>query len=171
MEEVVILKSKKKIYLAILVSIFLIVAGVTLFCVADSSKIPIILSLLALIIIFIGGSGIFFFIKNLRGSQVGLVINEIGINDTSKATSLGLIKWEEITDIESINIEGTLFILIHVKEPERFLERTKYLSRRPLKLGIKMYGTPIIISAHSIQYKFDKLEELLQSSFIKYKRN
>lgn len=112
----------------------------------------------------------FFLTKSIRGPQVGLVVDEVGINDTSTPTALGLIKWEEITKIESLDIEGTLFLLIHVVNPEQYLERTKYFSRRPLKVGIKMYGTPVIISTHSLKCNFDELEDLLYTSLEKYKK-
>ena len=112
----------------------------------------------------------FFLTKSIRGPQVGLVVDEVGINDTSTPTALGLIKWEEITKIESLDIEGTLFLLIHVVNPEQYLERTKYFSRRPLKVGIKMYGTPVIISAHSLKCNSDELEDLLYTSLEKYKK-
>ena len=97
-------------------------------------------------------------------------MDEVGINDTSTHTALGLIKWEEITKIESLDIEGTLFLLIQVVNPEQYLERTKYFSRRSLKVGIKMYGTPVIISAHSLKCNFDELEDLLHTSLEKYKK-
>lgn len=114
--------------------------------------------------------GLFFLTKSIKGPQVELIVDEVGINDTSTPTAIGLDKMGGNNQNRVIRHRGHFVLLIQVVNPEQYLERTKYFSRRSLKVGIKMYGTPVIISAHSLKYNFDELEDLLYISLEKYKK-
>ena len=155
----------RKIYLAIGLSILAVIIGLLLY----NSDLSIVFKIIGIGIVLFGLSGLFFSIKSVIGPQIGLVMDEIGIHDTSTPTALGLIKWEEIAHIDSIDIKGTIFLLIQVVNPEQYLTRAKYFSKKSLKLGIKKHGTPVIISAHSLKCNLDELEDILYANLMKYR--
>jgi len=38
-----------------------------------------------------------------------------------------------------------------------------------LRLNMKMYGTPLSITATTLKYEFEKIEEIIRTEFKKYK--
>ncbi|RKD94571.1 STM3941 family protein [Marinifilum flexuosum] len=102
----------------------------------------------------------------LFDSKVGLRIYENGIIDNSNATSVGLIDWEDITDIKTIQIASNKILLVETSKPEKYIERAKNgLISRAMKANYKMYGTPILITSNSLKIKYDDLEKLLMEEF------
>jgi len=96
--------------------------------------------------------------------KVGLIIDENGITDNSSATSIGLIEWNDITEIRIANTPK--FILINVKNPEKYINKTKNKMKAMLmKMNMKMYGTPLIITLNSLKYDFNELLKIIQIKF------
>lgn len=117
-------------------------------------------------------SGIFFglclvFItRKLFDIKSGLIIGQKGIVDNSNA--IGLIEWHDITAIKTTKVVSTQILIVHLKNPEKYIERTKSLFLKKIMLANqKMYGSPISITANSLKIKFEDLETLIQNQFIK----
>ncbi|MCG9792662.1 STM3941 family protein [Flavobacterium algicola] len=104
--------------------------------------------------------GIYGIIK-LFDKTVGLTVDENGITDNTNASSVGLIKWSEITEIKAEKVMSTKFLLIFTKNPNKFLEKKSGIKRKILQGNMKMYGTPISITSTTLKYKFDDLNNLL----------
>lgn len=124
------------------------------------------------LILIIGIASILFFgiclifmIRKLFDNSIGLTINEMGITDNSSGTSVGLIEWNDISDIRTTQIASTKFILIETTNPEEYINRAKTsISRRAMKANYRMYGTPLSISSNTLQIKFDELWEKITSA-------
>lgn len=111
------------------------------------------------------GMCLIFMIRKLFDNSIGLTINEMGITDNSSGTSVGLIEWNDISDIQITQIASTKFILIETTNPEKYINRAKKsISRRAMKANYKMYGTPLSISSNTLQIKFDELLEKITSA-------
>ena len=105
MEKVEIQLSKKKIILLSICSFMFVVLGI-LFLIYPENFISYIMRSEEFIriagiasVLFFGSTGIYGIIKMLD-NKVGLTIDENGIIDNTNATSIGLIKWSEITEIK-----------------------------------------------------------------------
>ncbi len=95
-------------------------------------------------------------------NNVGLTIDDNGIIDNTNASSIGLIKWFEITEIKTEQIMSTKFLLIYTKDPNSILDKVKGMKRKLMAGNMKMYGTPISITSNTFKYNFNDLEKLLK---------
>lgn len=120
-------------------------------------------------VLFFGATGIYGF-RKLFDKKIGLTVDEKGITDNTHATSVGLIAWDDITEIVAQQIMSTQFLLIKVKNPEQYIRKAG--SRKKgvlLRLNMKMNGTPLSITATTLKYEFEKIEEIIRTEFEKYK--
>jgi surface polysaccharide O-acyltransferase-like enzyme len=111
-------------------------------------------------IVFFSATGIFG-IKKLSDKSIGLTIDDNGITDNTSAISIGLIKWSDITAIETKEVMSTKFLLIYTTNPNHFIEKVQGFKRKLMATNMSMYGTPIAITSTTLQYNFNDLEKLL----------
>jgi len=112
-------------------------------------------------ILFFGATGIYG-IKKMFDNNVGLTIDNNGIIDNTNATSIGLIKWENITEIRTEQVKSTKFLLIFTNDPDQILEKVSGFKRLLMAGNMKMYGTPLSITSTTLKYNFADLEKLLK---------
>ncbi len=155
-------------------SILFVVLGALLYMNADSFqehstsllRDPILLRVIGIFsILLFMATGIFSF-KKMFDNELGLVIDAEGITDNSSGVSVGLIEWKDITNIISQQIMTTKFLLIEVKDPEKYIAKAKNgITAKIMRANLKSYGTPLSISSNTLKYKFKKLEELIYTEF------
>ncbi|WP_121246587.1 STM3941 family protein [Mucilaginibacter phyllosphaerae] len=106
---------------------------------------------------FFGSCAIFIF-KKFFDTKAGIIINRNGIYDNSSGVSAGFIPWGDISNISTMEISKQKLIMIEVINPEVYINRqTNFIAKKASAINHKMYGSPINISANSLQYKFDDL--------------
>ena len=169
--------SKKKLILSIVGSLLFVIGGIWLFLNTELYanfplefvRNPIVIQGVGVFaILFFGLTGVLGFRKLFDNSN-GLVIDNTGITDNSSSLGIGLIEWEDITDILTKRVMTTKFLLVHVNNPEKYLSRAENKAKAKLmRANMKMTGTPIQISSNALKYNFKKLEELVQTE---YERN
>lgn len=103
-------------------------------------------------------------IKKLFGKNIGLTIDEQGITDKTHALSIGFIKWQDIADIKTAEVMSSKFLLIYTQNPHAILEKYSGIRRNLMEQNMKMYGTPVTITADTLQYPFAELEKLLMEN-------
>lgn len=109
-----------------------------------------------------------FIARKLFDKKVGLTIDQDGITDNSNATSIGLIEWNDITNIGTVQVALTKFIMLETDIPEKYIERAKNeISKRAMKANHKMYGSPLSIISNTLKIKHDDLEKLIREEFEK----
>ncbi|MBJ2176473.1 hypothetical protein JBL43_19640 [Aureibaculum sp. A20] len=176
-EKIEIPLSKTKIYLIITGSLLFVAAGIwLLFNTNLYVDFPLKLFRNPMIIKGAGILSILFFgtigilqIKKLSDKEPGLIIDSSGITDNSNATSVGLIEWNDISDITTKQVMSTKFLLITVTNPEKYIEKAKSgIKAKLMRTNMKMYGTPLSITSNTLKYDFDELEKLILTEF---KRN
>jgi len=105
----------------------------------------------------------------LLSSKPGLIVDLNGIFDNSTPASLGLVKWNEITDIRESDQAG--YINIFVKNPREFIDRSRNgLTKRIIQAAFKKSGTPIIISDSSLRCDYNELSTLLSTRLFEYQQ-
>jgi hypothetical protein len=121
-------------------------------------------------IVFFGACAIYGMIK-LFDKKYGLIINNEGIIDNTNASSIGLINWADILSVETRNVMSTRFLLIFIKNPGDYLNRTKGLKRKLLYANMRMYGTPLSVISNSVKFNFEDLESLIKTNLNEYQKN
>jgi len=129
-------------------------------------------------VIFIAGlASILFFglvavtvFRKLSDKTAGLIINRQGIIDNSSGVSAGLILWTDIEEIKIYQVASQKFMMFIVKNPQEYLDKTTgLLKRKGMEMNYRSYGSPISISANSLQTNFDELYNLLTEKLKKHK--
>jgi hypothetical protein len=111
-------------------------------------------------ILFFGATGIYG-IKKMFDKTIGLTIDENGIFDNTNASSVGLIKWADITEIKTEQVASTKFLLIYTANPDFYLDKVKGFKRKLMEGNNRMYGTPLSITSNTLKYNFNDLEQII----------
>lgn len=171
MNKIEIPLSKTKLLLAVGGSLLFIVACLYLLLIVADQQVrfsPLLIKGVGVLgILFFGATGITG-IKKIFDNNMGLTIDDKGITDNSGGSSIGLIQWTDITSISTEQISSTKFLLIHIDNPDFYLEKAKGLKRKMMEANQRMYGTPLSISSNGLKCKFEELEKLLQENLKKY---
>lgn len=177
-EKIEIPLSKNKIYKLIFGSLVFVIIGCWIvfnpnYFVDIPSKFlgntTVIKSIGTISILFFGLTG-FIGLKKLFDKKSGLIIDENGITDHSSATSVGLIEWNDISEIKIKRILSTKHLLIEVKNPAKYIETEKNsLKAKLLQSNRRISGTPISITSNTLKCDFSELKKLIETEFEKYK--
>ena len=101
----------------------------------------------------------------LKDKKPGLIINQQGIVDNSSGLAAGEVLWTDIKNISVIEIHTQKLIMLHVKNPQDYIDRQKSLiKRKGMEMNVRMYGTPLSITANGLKMSFDKLFKLINDS-------
>lgn len=104
--------------------------------------------------------------RKFFSNQPGFVINDFGIVDNSGGISVGAIPWHDIQNINIMMAQRQKFIMIHVKNPEEYINKqSSFLKRKMMMMNHKLYGSPLAISANSLNTSFGALFNLLRDQF------
>ena len=118
-------------------------------------------------ILFFGMCGLYGLIK-LFDQKAGLIIDRHGIHDNSSAVAVGLIKWQDIEGFETIKVKSTRFLLIHVRNPDVYVQQVNPAKRCWIKFNEQFYGTPLSLSSTSLNIRFDELISIILGEHEKY---
>jgi len=171
MNKIEILIDKTKLILGVAFTFLVVLASIWFFPKADEFakttvffffQNPLFNRILIIATILIFGWLTIYGTKKIFRNNTGLIIDDNGITDNSALLSVGLIKWNEITEIKTETYQNSKFLLVFVKEPNQFLENVKGLKRKMMQGNMNTYGTPLSISPNTLKYDFTALEKLLQ---------
>jgi hypothetical protein len=164
--------SKSKIVFSLLASLAFVAGGIWIFgpMAGDSDRLdPLAAKTIGILsIMFFGATGITA-ARKLFDNQPGLIINEEGVFDNSSGVSAGMIPWNDITGFEKFQVMSTKLLLIRVRNPDAYVSRvTNRFKARIMAANSASYGTPISISPHSLDIRFEQLLALLESKRKQY---
>jgi len=179
-EKIEIPISKNKLYLIVTSSLLFVIAGIWLFLNSNEfEKIttikylgnPILIKSIGIIgVLFFGATGKYG-IRKMFDNKPGLIIDSTGITDNSNESSIGLIEWNDISEIKIHQVMSTKFLLINVVNPEKYIGKAKSRIRAKLmRTNMEMTGTPLSITSNTLKYNFGKLEQLVQTEFNRNKK-
>lgn len=108
--------------------------------------------------------------RKLFDNKPGLIIDQYGITNNTNATDIGLIEWADIIEVEKKHVMSNKFLILYVKQPEKYIDRAKNLIvKQAIKMNNKTYGSPITIVSSSLKIDFDDLEMLINAELEKRK--
>ena len=92
-----------------------------------------------------------------------MVLDEDGFTDYTSGVNTGKVLWKDVTGIFIKEGMGQQFIMLKVKDPEKYIKREKNpLKLRILQMNNRLYETPINISAKGMKISFEDLYQLLK---------
>jgi len=177
-EQVVIPLSKRKIILVLIGAAVLVAVGVWLVSLEPAeirsyqgSRSPQVVYGVAYVCIGFFGLGGVYGILKLFDSKPGLIVDADGIWDNASAAAAGRIHWGEITGFDQFQMKRTRILIVRVRNPGKYVRRGNVLKRALNRMNMNMAGSPIAISAASLEMEYDELVELCTSRFDQYRQS
>lgn len=166
MEEKQIKTSKVKLIFLLLITISFILMGILFISKPEeftstffrSSSFILISGYIS--VIFFGLVSIIILVK-FFDYRFGLIINQDGIIDNTNVGSVGLVKWNDITEIKSIRVASSDFLLVYITNPQDYLQKANKLKRILLNKNLNSFGTPITLTAVGLQCSFNELKKIV----------
>ncbi|WP_396591261.1 STM3941 family protein [Allomuricauda sp. R78024] len=132
---------------------------------------PFIMRAIAVIAILFFGAILISVFKKLFQNRMGMIISDKGIWDNSNGVSIGLIEWQDIQNIRKSQVMLTKFLLIDVKNPEKYLNNASSKFKASImRRNMQTYGTPISISSGGLKWGFRKIESTIIREFKRQKQ-
>ncbi len=159
---------KSKVIRIILVSILFIIIGfwfVFSFATRQTRFSPLLIQIFGIVSIIFFGFTLFYSISKYVDKKPGLIFINKGIVDNTNGTSVGLIDWNDITEIKVIEIWKTKAILLLTNKPERYIEKASSSQSKIMRANLKLYGTPLCITPQTLKIDFEELLEMILKEF------
>jgi len=177
-DEKVIELSKTKLRLLVAGSMIFVIMGLWM-VLHDSSQIAYQRPYNSPVLTYgIGTAGILFFgfcgaagIRKLLDKKPGLILNSSGIHDNSSAVAARFVPWSEVIGFSIFEMQKQKTLVIIVREPERYIEAGGAFKRMLNRMNYKMCGSPVAISANSLNLGFDELLKICNAYLYKYQKN
>jgi len=116
-------------------------------------------------ILFFGGIA-FKIIRKLKDTKPGLIIDKTGITDNSNAVAAGFIPWQDIRDIQAVSVFNKEFMMVLVNNPEEYISRqTGTIKRTAMRMNYKRYGSPVSITAETLDCNSAELKKIMLDYF------
>lgn len=164
-------KSRKKLILLLAGAIFMSALSICLLFISDKYPAvpPLLIIILGIIGILFFGYCFFGILKAATNKGPGLILDKRGITDRSNGVGLGLIEWGDITGVEPMLIMSNRFLLVHLADPQKYINRASGpVIRRAVKGNMKMTGTPVAISPSALACTFEQLHNSVEEYLEKY---
>lgn len=178
MSDITFKKNKPKYVFFILILLLLIIFlfSFGILWISNPSKYTYALMPNELIVFIVGTMGIlgsltlsYIMIKSIFNREFFIRINKEGLFIGIIQYSNKLINWNDITQIESIEINGIKHIIIHIKNIEYYKSKEKGIEKYFFTSRTKRYGTPYVINTSSLLVKFDDIIESIILHWKKFK--
>ncbi|NJC28384.1 STM3941 family protein [Neolewinella antarctica] len=163
--------SKTKFYALLAAALGFVVAGSWFVTVPDmfrgaGSLWPFVIMAIGLITILFFGVAGGFMLKMLLSDKMALEVNDEGIQDRTSAVAVGLIRWEDITDVKLHQIGSNHMILLNVRNSDDYLDKASGgLARRAMAQNAELLGTPITVNCSTLDLPAREVFELLREEW------
>ncbi len=175
MERIEIYSSRKRVTLHLIISLFFVAVGLYFILFGSTlslGKSPVMAHGIGILVILFFGLGVFVSLKNLFGNPLMLVIDRKGLLLDPKHHPEDYVRWGDIDHFSEIQIEGEYFVIIHVHDPDRYIEQeTNAIKKELMKFNLQNYDSPFNLTASSMDIKHQGLLELLRKGLHRYQPN
>src|SRR5699024_9893006 len=153
----------KLLVLSICSCIFILLGFIFLFVELDLTYSPFIIKGIGLITIILFGTLLIFFLKRIFEHKPALIIDENGITDYSTALQVGLVRWNEIKDIQFTTFSRQHFLSIYTYDKDLIINRTNAFQKTMNQINKKLMDSQI-----NIPYKNLKCDPVQLGEAINY---
>ena len=113
---------------------------------------------------FFGTIGIFLF-RKLSDNKPGIIIDENGITDNGSGVAAGFVPWSDVVNISTSAVMSSQFIMIHVSNPEFYINRNSGMKKRAMSMNYRMYGSPISLTNAGMEISFNDLNRFINDYY------
>ena len=107
--------------------------------------------------------------KQIFNEKPVLIVSEIGINEGMNDNSVGMIRWEDIQNINIIPyMDNTYFICIFLKRPEKYILNQKLLNKLNRQSTRNNKWRHISFSSLYFKKEFNEVLEVIRYYFAQY---
>jgi len=163
--------SRLKIFLVIIGSFLFVLIGVSFINDPQGwNRNPAVVYVTGIACICFFGMCLLYGLYKITDTNVGLRLDSEGLYDNSNAASLGLIRWQDITGIETVEVASNKALVISISNDEKYINNgSNFFVKRLAKMNKKWYGSPVVISAVGLKTDFDSLKSLVRRSWRRFK--
>lgn len=159
-------KTGRMIWLGVMCAVFVLLGVVFIgFSIIEDDAFWLGIVGAAIIVIF--GLCIIYYVKEIMNRKPALIVSDVGIMDRSSFIGAGLIKWEEIADIDFINFSGQLFLGIFTHDPELIINRTNGIKSVLNKLNKGLIDAQVNIPVKNLGCSMGELVEVINNRWDK----
>lgn len=98
----------------------------------------------------------------------GLVVSELGIEDSSSKVRLGMVPWSAVAAIEVTSVHQQKFISILLHEPEKFVQDLCGISKFIARMNMHFYQTPFHITSNGLVASHDEVHKAVVDYYESY---
>ncbi len=144
----------------VLIGLWILLMGYEIF---SSSILNFIIKLAALADVMFFGYCMLFYIKRNQENKDLVIVDKNGITDNSSVISVGFIPWEDINEIYINSILSNKFILVKLKNEDKYLNKSSFFKQKAMLENRKMGYEIIDITLNSTGVQPEKfLQEILE---------
>jgi hypothetical protein len=112
----------------------------------------------------------FICVKTLIKGREGLLAGPKGVYDNSSPLAFGFIPWSDISHMCIRKIEKIDFLLIYLKDVEKYKNSENEFLSKIIEMNTKLYETPVAINSKHLKCDIYELEKTLKNMHEKYQK-
>jgi|SRR5690625_434302 len=170
-EFVVYPKRGRMVMLAIFAFLFVLIGTVLIGIYFVEEDIPIWMIVVGVVDVAFFGLCLIYYIKEIKENKPVLVISNEGIMDRSSYIGAGLVRWEDIADIDFVHFSGQTFLGIFTHDPELIINRTSSVKRMLNKLNKGLVEAQVNIPVKNLNCPAEELIEQINNFWKKHEDN
>ena len=165
MNDYVVLFKRSRMLTLIFLSLIFVGLGVVFlaFTTQGIGSEKIWLSAIGIVLVVLFGLCFCYYINVLIKGKPALTITEEGIIDNSSFIGAGLVRWEDIEDIDFINFSNQIFLGIFTFDPDLIVDRTSGFKRLLNNLNKGLLETQVNIPVKILAGSLDELVDEINS--------
>jgi hypothetical protein len=106
-------------------------------------------------------------LKIVLSKKPGLSMDKVGIIDNVGIAKLGTINWEDINNVRVVKQHMQNFILLDLKNNNKYIENKLGMQKNQIKISIDKFGTPSLINASNLDYDLGELVKIIKGKIQK----
>lgn len=166
-KELIIYAKKGKMFFYGILCLIFIAIGIFLTAVSfsetgsDAFKFRVI----GIICVIFFGLIMVYWVKSIIQRKPALIVSAEGILDQSTYIAAGLIKWEEISDIDFVELSGQTFLGIYTHDPDLIINRSSSFKSMLNKMNKGLLDTQVNIPVKILDCSMEELIETINYYF------
>ncbi|MEK3887954.1 STM3941 family protein [Bacillus sp. FSL K6-3431] len=159
MNDFIVYPKVRRIVMLGLASFLFLLLGILFYILSsgDPGTGGLLLKIIGVITGVIFGLCLIYYINVLIKRKPALIVSNEGIFDQSSFIGAGLVKWEEIEDIDFIYFSGQLFLGIKTQDPNLIVNRSNGIKRVLNKLNKGLVEAQVNIPVKILSCSMDEL--------------
>ena len=137
----------------LIVAALLLLMGVLLF------QLALINAVLAIPCLYAG----LLYLRALRTAEPALVVDQLGVHDSTDCLPGGLLRWEDIKGVREGRYNGGNALFIDLHDTDAYLNRFSPGARALLRLNLHQCGTPALFSQRCVTTAIGDIRECIES--------